>query len=302
MCIKWGQSTSCFFTVSNGVRQGGILSPRLFVVYVDDISKQLSGALSGCFIGHQCINHVMYADDICLLAPSALGLQKLLEMCYGFSQDNDIIFNSLKSVYVVFRPKRYKLFCPPVYLHEEKLCRIHETKYLGYFLSEDQRDDAEISKQIRTLYIRSNKLLQMFSYCTIDVKKELFRSYCSSLYCCSLWSDYRKATYRKLTVAFNNIHRRILSLPWRCSASAMYANYDLPDIDTVIRRSLFGFIQRLSVSRNSIVRSIEQSWFVRIKLWDFWSLDQNFLPPIVSRCISFYIVNQCSLYLRTKQK
>ena len=44
----------------------------------------------------------------------------------------------------------------------------------------------EISKQIRTLYIRSNKLLRMFSYCTIDVKNELFRSYCSSLYCCAL--------------------------------------------------------------------------------------------------------------------
>ena len=92
-------------------------------------------------------------------------------MCYDFSQENDIIFNSLKSVYVVFRPKRCKLFCPPVYLHEEKLCRIHETKYLGYFLSEDQSDDAEISKQIRTLYIQSNKLLRMFSYCTVDVKK-----------------------------------------------------------------------------------------------------------------------------------
>ena len=113
----------------------------------------------------------MYADDICLLAPSALGLQKLLEMCYGFSQDNDIIFNSLKSVYVVFRPKIYKLFCPPVYLHREKLSRIHETKYLGYFLSDDQSDDVEISRQIRTLYTRSNKLLRMFSYCTIDVKK-----------------------------------------------------------------------------------------------------------------------------------
>ena len=110
MCIKWGQSTSHFFTVSNGVRQGGILSPRLFVVYVDDLSKQLSDARLGCFIRHQCINHVMYAEDICLLAPSALGLQKLLEMCYDFSQDNDIIFNSLKSVYVVFRPKIYNYF------------------------------------------------------------------------------------------------------------------------------------------------------------------------------------------------
>ena len=127
------------------------------------------------------------------------------------------------------------------------------------FWSEDQSDDVEIFKQIRTLYIRSNKLLRMFSYCTINVKKELFRSYCSSLYCCSLWSDYRKATYKKLTVAFNIIHKRMLGLPWRCSASAMYASYHLPNIDTVIRRSLYRFIQRLSVSQNSIVRSVEQS-------------------------------------------
>ena len=83
-------------------------------------------------------------------------------MCYDFSQDNDIIFNSLKSVYVVFKPKRYKLFCPPMYLHKEKLYLVLETKYLGCFLSEDKTDDSEIFKQIRTIYIRSNKLLRMF--------------------------------------------------------------------------------------------------------------------------------------------
>ena len=77
---------------------------------------------------------------------------------------------SLKSVYVVFRPKRYKLFCPPVYLHREKSSRRHETKYLRCFLSDDQSDDVEISKQIRTFYIRSNKLLRMFSYCNIDCR------------------------------------------------------------------------------------------------------------------------------------
>ena len=123
------------------------MSPRLFAVYVDDLSKHVHDARSGCFIEHQCINHGMYADDNCLLAPSALGLQKLLEKCYSFSQDNDIIINSLKSVYVVFRPKRYKLFCPPVHLHREKLNRIHETKYLGCFLSDDQSDDIEIFKK-----------------------------------------------------------------------------------------------------------------------------------------------------------
>ena len=112
---------------------------------------------------------------------------------------------------------------------------------------------------MRTLYIRSNKLLRMFSYCTIDVNMELFKSYCSSLYCCSLWSDYCKASYSKLAVTFNNVHRRMLNLPWRCSASAMYVNYNLPNLDTVIGKNLFGFIQRLSISENSIIRALEHS-------------------------------------------
>ena len=63
----------------------------------------------------------MYADDIYLLSPSALGLQKLFDVCYNFSQCNDIVFNSLKSVYIVFRPKRYKLFCLTVSLHSDRL-------------------------------------------------------------------------------------------------------------------------------------------------------------------------------------
>ena len=74
----------------------------------------------------------MYADDICLLAPSALGSQKFLDVCNNFSQCNDVVFISLKSVYIVFRPKRYKLFCPTVSLHSDRLNRIHETKYLDY--------------------------------------------------------------------------------------------------------------------------------------------------------------------------
>ena len=57
-CIKWGQTTSDYFTISNGVRQGSILSPHLFAVYVDDLSKQLIDARSGCFIEHQCINPI----------------------------------------------------------------------------------------------------------------------------------------------------------------------------------------------------------------------------------------------------
>ena len=39
--IQWGKTKSSFFTISNGVRQGGILSPKLFSVYKDDLSNML---------------------------------------------------------------------------------------------------------------------------------------------------------------------------------------------------------------------------------------------------------------------
>ena len=65
---------------------------------------------------------------------------------------------------------------------------------------------------MHTLYIRSNKLLCNFYHCSIDVKLELFRSFCTSFYCCYLWTAYKKSTFNKLRVAFNNAYRRVLAV------------------------------------------------------------------------------------------
>ena len=90
MCIKWGKLNSMYFKVSNSVRQGGVLSPKLFAIYIDNLCQDLAMCKSGCYINEQCTNHVMYAADICLLAPSAIGLQRLLDVCFDFSISNDI--------------------------------------------------------------------------------------------------------------------------------------------------------------------------------------------------------------------
>ena len=193
MCIKWGKISSAYFNVSNGVRQGGVLSPKLFAIYVDNLSQDIAMCTSGCYIDDQCINHVMYADDICLLAPSAIGLQlRMLDLCFDFSIRNDIKFNPIKSVCIVFKPKNNKLYCPNVRLDRNILDYISCTKYLGFTFNMNSQDDDDMLRQMRTLYIRSNKLLRTFHYCSIDVKLELFRSFCTSFYCCYLWTAYKK--------------------------------------------------------------------------------------------------------------
>ena len=69
LCIRWGAEMSSFFTISNGVRQGGTLSPSLFAVHIGDLSSLLNGSWIGCHISDVCINHVFYADDLCLKPP-----------------------------------------------------------------------------------------------------------------------------------------------------------------------------------------------------------------------------------------
>ena len=93
LCILWGNTRSSFFTISNGVRQGGILSPKLFSVYMDDLSKLLINSGIGCFIDNVGFNHVFYADDLCLMAPCALALQELLNICHSYSISVDVNFN-----------------------------------------------------------------------------------------------------------------------------------------------------------------------------------------------------------------
>ena len=65
----------------NGVRQGGILSPYLFNVYMDDLSCLLNCCNTGCVSGDTIINHLMYADDLVLISPSATGMKELLCAC-----------------------------------------------------------------------------------------------------------------------------------------------------------------------------------------------------------------------------
>ena len=128
MCIKWGNISSTHFNVSNGVHQGGVLSPKMFAIYVDDMSLDLALCKSGGYIDDQCMNHVMYADGICLLSPRDIGLQRMLDVCLDFSIRNDIKFNPIKFVCVAFKPKSSKLYCPNVRLDYDILEYISCTK------------------------------------------------------------------------------------------------------------------------------------------------------------------------------
>ena len=66
--IQWNGVCSTTFEVLNGVKQlGGIISPILFCVYIDDLLLLLAKSEVGCFIGNWFIGALAYADDTILL-------------------------------------------------------------------------------------------------------------------------------------------------------------------------------------------------------------------------------------------
>ncbi|KAK2711564.1 hypothetical protein QYM36_012654 [Artemia franciscana] len=72
--IKWRGYFSESFPVLNGVRQGGVLSPLLYKLYVDDLNLRLAKTGVGCFIGGVCFNNLTYTDDLVILAPTVAVL------------------------------------------------------------------------------------------------------------------------------------------------------------------------------------------------------------------------------------
>ena len=154
---------------------------------------------------------------------------------------------------VVLYPGRlYMIFCcnkmkdihiqvPNFLLNNVLLTRVTKYKYLGHCISDDLSDDDDMARQYRQIYAQGNALLRKFFMCTESVKITLFRSFCTSLYTCELWCQYRSESLRKLCVAYNNVFRFLCREPRNCSASHMFVSRGLPTCNMLIRKSILCF-------------------------------------------------------------
>ena len=102
-------------------------------------------------------------------------------------------------------------------------------------------------------------LLRKFSNCTYHVKIMLFNTYCSSMYCAQLWSNFNKGSIAKLRVAYNNAFRSLFSHVRDCSASNMFVSNRVNTFDSIWRKQIFRFRSRLEGSCNSLIRSLWRS-------------------------------------------
>jgi len=99
-CVKLGNCFSSGVQLNSGTLQGGLLSPTLFAVFINDVLVKLNKSGLGYFIHSLCFNAFMYADDIILLTISVEDrpMQKMQNICNVELKSSDIFVNTNKSV------------------------------------------------------------------------------------------------------------------------------------------------------------------------------------------------------------
>ena len=128
--IRWGNTISTYFCVSNGGKQGGIITPVLFNVHMDDLSCALNRSNIGGSIGGEIVNHLSYADDLCLICFSSAGMQKLLNVCLNCATEHSLSYNANKWNSLCFKVTTIKFEIPTLYFGQMRIPNVTSVKKL----------------------------------------------------------------------------------------------------------------------------------------------------------------------------
>ena len=110
--VRWSDSLSDIFnSMSNGVKQGAVLSPLLFTAYFDKPFERLRASGIGCHVGKMYAGAFEYADDVVLLAPSLDALREMVSISETYATEYQLVFNPSKSKLMSFNISHDNLRC-----------------------------------------------------------------------------------------------------------------------------------------------------------------------------------------------
>ena len=192
--VRWGDTRSERFSIINGTRQGSMISPALWSIYLDLLIKELRDLGVGCHVGGLYMGVVVYADDVLLMAPTRGAMQAMLDKCEQYASDHNILFSTdpdpakskTKCIFVCGAQK--KLAKPaPLSLCGRELPWVSSATHLGHELSETGTMEQDV-KEKRAIFIsKSVEIRETFRFASPVEVVQALKVYCGSFYGCMLW-------------------------------------------------------------------------------------------------------------------
>ena len=135
-CVKVNGCRTDWFDVNIGLKQGCLLSPILFNVYINDLANLLEHSDNGVMVNGVKINCLFYADDLVLIGESEEDLQGLLNVLSQWCNTNGLNINTDKTKVVHFRLPSVRRTSFPFTCCSKPVECTDRYKYLGLVLNE----------------------------------------------------------------------------------------------------------------------------------------------------------------------
>lgn len=176
--VRWGNNFSKSFTINSGVRQGGIMSPILFAICVDDLLNNLEKSKRGCYIKSLCYNSFMYADDLVLASLSIRDLEFLVKMCSDELSNIGLMINCNKT-FCLRIGNRHMIKPIDIQIYGNAINWVNEIQYLGVTIVSSKRFKLNIQNRKQKFFRAVNAVLgRIGTFSSPDVVLSLIESNC----------------------------------------------------------------------------------------------------------------------------
>lgn len=153
MTVQIGGNTKPI-PINRGVRQGDVISPKLFTLALEDVFKNIDWTDNGININGRTLSHLRYADDIIIFATSFEELQTMITQLLRASEEVGLKMN-LEKTKIMTNTQDFR----QITLNEKKLESVSEYIYLGQIMKVNKENQtAEITRRIRLAWAGFGKL------------------------------------------------------------------------------------------------------------------------------------------------
>ena len=252
---KWNDVQGEYFDVLTGVKQGGVLSPRLFAIYVDDLIIKLRARGIGCHIIEMFVACLFFADDLCLISPTRSAMQELLSLCEEYCSEFNLTFNAKKSKTLIFGKPDTTI--KPLLLNGNVIDIVNEWRYLGTTIVAGKSLSFSAKSELRAFYCSTNSLLSAKLKPDETVLMHLLFSICvPTITYASEIKQFSSSEMHSCHVAMNDAIRRIFGYNRWESIRSLRQTFGYNDLYSSFQRRRNKFLEGCTIHGNQVVRGI----------------------------------------------
>ena len=236
--IHWNNCRSFSFSVSRGMRQGSILSPTLFNIFLDELLQQLQLIPHGIKVFDMSLNVCAYADDITLFAATIPGLQCLIDKCVSYSEKYRFKFGLKKSKCMVLGKNPFAT-SPRWKIGDSDIMCEDSVEILGVTIENDLCYSRHVQKRITSCRQRMYGLTSVgMSYPGLasETKSYLWNSIGAPMITYGMESvNLTNANLKQLRSVQGSIIKSVMGIPKRSHHSGLLEALRIPTTDELVR-------------------------------------------------------------------